>query len=313
MGHSWQPEGLIAVDKQGDAVLLLDPDTLTVRGRLSDLPDLPHELAIAPDRTRAYVPAYGDGIHGDNPHPNHLVCVIDLAAFSRATDIDLAPLEAPHTLRFAADGKLYIACENSARIAVYDPVTGRITASFATESTNSHRLCVLSHNGLVCTENEEDGSISFIDIAGCGLLGRLPLGHALAGIDASPDETNLVVSNAEKPSLTMIDPRTRQIVAQIKLTGHAKPAQVVRYSPDGRWLLVTGDHEPVVTLISTTTHAQTTLGVGAKPMDGAFHPDGRTLLVANEGDGTLSEIDLEALAVRRTVPCGQGCETLAYF
>ncbi|WP_214201598.1 YncE family protein [Novosphingobium profundi] len=277
------------------------------------MPDLPHELAITPDRTCAYVPAYGDGIHGDNPHPNHLVCVIDLATFARAPDIDLAPLEAPHTLRFAADGKLYIACENSARIAVYDPKSQRITSTFATRSSNSHRLCVLSRLGLVCTENEEDASVSFIDIAGGELADRLPLGHALAGIDACPDETVLVVSNAEAASLTLIDPRTRQIGAQIRLTGHARPAQVVRYSPDGRWLLVIGDHEPVVTLISTATHSQTTIGVGTKPMDGAFHPDGRTLLVANEKDGTLSEIDLEALTVRRTVLCGEGCETLAYF
>lgn len=90
----WQPRGLVAVDKQGDRILFLDPVSLEIESSIENMPTLPHELAIAPDRRRAYVPAYGAGIHGDNPHPNHLVSVIDLTNRKRIEDIDLSPLEA---------------------------------------------------------------------------------------------------------------------------------------------------------------------------------------------------------------------------
>jgi hypothetical protein len=39
-----------------------------------------HELAISPDHKTAYVPIYGDRIHGKNPHLGHLIAVFDLVA-----------------------------------------------------------------------------------------------------------------------------------------------------------------------------------------------------------------------------------------
>jgi YVTN family beta-propeller protein len=48
-------------------------------------------------------------------------------------------------------------------------------------------------------------------------------------------------------------------------------------------------------------------------MDMAFHHDGRTALVANQGDGTISVLDLEEGIVHRTIPAGDGIESLAFF
>ena len=38
-----------------------------------------HELLVVPETGLAYVPIYGDGIHGRNPNPGHTLCIIDLA------------------------------------------------------------------------------------------------------------------------------------------------------------------------------------------------------------------------------------------
>jgi YVTN family beta-propeller protein len=53
--------------------------------------------------------------------------------------------------------------------------------------------------------------------------------------------------------------------------------------------------------------------VGKDPMGFGFAPDGKTLLVANHGDGTVTVIDLKASKVTDTFKAGTGIETLAYY
>ena len=71
-------EGLVAIDKVGNRVLFLDPTNYALIFTLDGFAPRVHELLISEDHTRAFVPIYGDGIHGNNPHPGHLIAVIDL-------------------------------------------------------------------------------------------------------------------------------------------------------------------------------------------------------------------------------------------
>ncbi len=115
--------GLIAVDKMGAKVLFLDPVTYETQTVLDGFPRTVHELLVVPETGLAYVPIFGDGIHGRNPNPGHLLCVIDLHKRARVVDIDLRPYIAPHTLKLGPDGLIYITCENSAVVAVIDRKT----------------------------------------------------------------------------------------------------------------------------------------------------------------------------------------------
>src|SRR5947199_230627 len=96
--------GLIAVDKKGAKVLFLDPVSYETQTVLDGFRRTVHELLVLPEKGRAYVPIFGDGIHGRNPNPGHLLCVIDLHTRTRAPDIDLRPYIAPHTLKCGLDG-----------------------------------------------------------------------------------------------------------------------------------------------------------------------------------------------------------------
>ena len=80
---------------------------------------------MVPETGLAYVPIFGDGIHGRNPNPGHLLCIIDLEKRAHVGDIDLRPYIAPHTLKLGPDGLIYITCENSAVVAVIDRNTIR--------------------------------------------------------------------------------------------------------------------------------------------------------------------------------------------
>jgi DNA-binding beta-propeller fold protein YncE len=305
--------GIIAIDKQGDSILFLDAKTYTVLATIDRMPILPHELAISPDRRKAYVPAYGDGVHGENPHPNHVLTVIDLHQRRRLYDIDLSPFEAPHTLRFGKDGVLYVCCENSHAVVIVDSNSDRVTGSIETGSANTHRLAILPNSNLLFTDNEEDASISVIDLQEKRLINTIALPSKIAGIAASPDGISIVATDAEQPQLFIVDAKQWVLTSTIRLTGHQKGAQVARFSPSGKTLVVIGDHEPVVTLLDWPSLEQTALMVGNKPMAAACNFSETRLLVANEDDGTISIVDTEKKAPIDCVKAGRGCETLGYY
>jgi len=77
--------------------------------------------------------------------------------------------------------------------------------------------------------------------------------------------------------------------------------------------VVTATEEPLVTLLSADLDTQTTLEVHAAPMGVAFHPHGRTALVANHGAGRITVLDLESHTIKRDFACGVGVETLAFY
>jgi YVTN family beta-propeller protein len=58
---------------------------------------------------------------------------------------------------------------------------------------------------------------------------------------------------------------------------------------------------------------QQTMTVGKDPMGFAFAPDGKTVLVANHGDGTISVLDLGQGRVVSSFQAGSGVEALSYY
>jgi YVTN family beta-propeller protein len=310
-----ESSGLLAVDKRGNRVLFLNPETFAVQQELNAFPPRPHELLMLTPWGKAYVPIYGDGIHGDNPHPGHKVAVIDLRRREISGFIDMSPLRAPHSGQLGRDGKVYLCCENSAMVAVIDPATDKVEKTIPIPSHNAHRLTLSPSGRKLFTDNEEDASITVVDL--CEAEGRvidnILLPGPIAGIAASPKHPYLVASAADAPSLYVIDRQSHRIRQRLALPGHQQPCQVVRFSPDGEMLVAIGDGEPIVTLFDDLLNPLGDIVVGNKPMDGCFSADKQQLLIANEDDGTLSVIDLAQRKVIATPRVGTGCEILSYF
>src|SRR6266705_7157203 len=80
--------GMIAVDKIGTKVLFLNPQSFATEVVIDGFPRTVHELLVVPETGFAYVPIFGDGIHGRNPNPGHLLCIVDLARRELPGDID---------------------------------------------------------------------------------------------------------------------------------------------------------------------------------------------------------------------------------
>jgi DNA-binding beta-propeller fold protein YncE len=303
--------GLFAVDKMGGKVLFLDPHNYETMLVLDDFERVPHELLCVPQTSTAYVPIYGDGIHGRNPNPGHLLSVVDLEQRAHVADIDLSPYIAPHGLQIGPDGLLYVTCEDSAVVALVDLQKRALVGAIDTGSTNSHRLTISPDGRWLYTENEEDASVSIIDLPGRKLVRQVATPHPLAGLAISPDGKVLVTVDDEEPALVLIDTASFTIAGRVPLEGVPEPAQIARYSPDGQVLLVTSLRSATATVMDAKFERQTTLAVGLQPMDAAFH-QGR-LFVACQGDGSVHVIDLAARRVATQFKAGVGCETLAFF
>jgi DNA-binding beta-propeller fold protein YncE len=308
MAQAENARGMIAVDKMGGKVLFLNPATYATEVTIDGFPRTVHELLIMPEAGIAYVPIFGDGIHGRNPNPGHLVAVIDLIKRTHVRDIDMRPYIAPHTLRRGPDGLVYITCENSAVVAVIDPAEHKVIEVIDSGSTNGHRLVISSDGRWLYTENEEDATISVIDLTSRKLVRKIATPRPLAGIALSGDDRTVVAVDDEQPTLFLIDTARE---SEVPLDGVAAAAQIARYSPDFSLLAVTGIKSNTVSLIDASFREQQAIKVGSQPMDMAFRGD--ELFVACQGDGSVHVVDVPSARVKHSFQAGTGCESLGFF
>ena len=313
--------GLIVIDKIGRHVRFFDPSTFQeISSSALDVGVAPHDVAISPDHKTAYVPVYGDGVYGRNPHPGHTIAIIDLASRQVAGTIDVSPYQAPHGIQIDDAGKIYVTCDLSRKLLVIDPKkpdpkAPAIEAAIDTEGTG-HWSAVLPDASKAYVVNKDDRLfVSVIDRKSRKSIARIPAPHGTEGITASPDGMYVVAVDHAEPQILAISPATDTVSVTIPLQGNSKASFKPRFSLDGSKLLVCNLAERLVNIIDVADpHGkQQVLTVGKDPMGFAFAPDGKTALVANHGDGTISVIDLSQSRVVSSFMAGAGVEAMAYY
>jgi YVTN family beta-propeller protein len=311
MAAAEKSHGMIAVDKMGGKVLFLDPTTYETEVVIDGFPRTVHELLVIPETGLAYVPIFGDGVHGRNPNPQHSLCIFDLHKRAHVGTIDLRPYIAPHTLKLGPDGLIYITCENSAVVAVIDRKTNKVVEAIDSGSTNGHRLIIAPDGKRLYTENEEDATVSVIDLTTRSLLGKINTPRPLAGIAISADGRTVVAVDDAQPTLFLIDTEAGQVREEVVLKDVPKAAQIARYAPDNSLIGVTSLNSDMVSLIDPSLREQTAIKVGSQPMDMAFRGD--ELFVACQGDGSMHVIDIPNRRVKKSFHAGTGCESVGFF
>src|SRR5271168_2312806 len=285
--------GLIVIDKIGRHVRFFDPSTFQEISSV-EVGVAPHDVAISPDHKTAYIPVYGDGVYGKNPHPGHTIAIIDLASRTVAGTIDVSPYQAPHGIQIDDAGKIYVTCDLSRKLLVIDPKTRSIEAALDTEGTG-HWAAVLPDASKAYVVNKNDKLfVTVIDLKKRSIIARVPAPNGTEGIAASPDGKHVVAVDHSEPKILIIDTSTDTVAVTIPLQGNSKGSFKPRFSLDGSKLLVCNLSERLVNVIDIADpHGQQqVLTVGKDPMGFAPAPDGKTVLVANHGDGTVSVIDL---------------------
>jgi YVTN family beta-propeller protein len=108
-----------------------------------------------------------------------------------------------------------------------------------------------------------------------------------------------------------IDPNAAKVTREVRLEGVPKAAQIARYSSDDALLIVSSLNSNMVSLIDTSSGAQTAVPVGGQPMDFAFRGD--ELFVACQGDGSMHVIDIPGRRHKQSFKAGTGCESVGFF
>jgi len=306
--------GLIMIDKRGGYVRFFDPSTLKEISSLrTEAP--PHELAISADHKTAYVPLYGDGVYGNNPNPGHKIVVIDLPARKISGTIDVSPYLAPHGLQVDNNGLLYASCDTSRKLLVIDPKSGKIQAAIDTEGTG-HWSAVLPDGSKAYVANKDDRTfVSVIDLKARKMVGRVPMPKGTQGITASPDGKRVIAIDFIDPKFYVVDTTSDKIIDTVAVEKNTIGPFRARYSPDGGTLITVNHMNALANVFDARNlHApQKTLTVGQQAFGIAYSADGKTALVSNHGDGTISVIDLTKNQVSKTFTAGTGIETLAYY
>ncbi len=307
--------GLVMIDKRGNLVRFFDPATLKETGTV-DIGGPPHELAISPDKKVAYIPIYGDGVYGANPHPGHIIAIVDLTARKMTGTIDVSPAIAPHGLRVDDKGTLYAVCDLSRKLLVIDPKAKTVQASIDIEG-HGHWLAVLPDGSKAYTANKQDRLfVSVIDLKARKMTGRIEMPNGTQGIGMSLDGSRVVAADYAEPNIRVIDTATDKVIDVVKLDGVKGGGPFrLQYSPDGSRLLTTtlGVNLLNVFDASNLRGKQLVVPVGRDPFGVAFTRDGKTALVSNHGDGTISVVDVASGTVKSSFTAGTGIETLSYY
>uniref|UniRef100_UPI0026165AD2 YncE family protein n=1 Tax=Trebonia sp. TaxID=2767075 RepID=UPI0026165AD2 len=180
-------------------------------------------------------------------------------------------------------------------------------------SNKAHRIEVLPDGSKLYTENEEDTFGTVVDLATRRVIKKIPTPNGSAGVGMSPDGQTVIYVDAQEPQILVVDTASDEVRSTIRLAGHEKAAQIARYSPDGRHLVVTSFEAPLATVLSADLASQALLHLGQGPMNMAFHEDGETVVIANHNEGSLAVCNLKRGEVLRTVQAGVGVETLSFF
>src|SRR5437763_11243594 len=250
--------GLVAIDKRGCRALFLDPTSFQELASL-ELPPRPHEVAISADHDTAYVSIYGSGVYGNNPQPDQRIVALDLRARQIVATIDMAPFLAPHGLALGLDGLLYASCDQSGVVAIVDPVSGSVVGSMDVGSLGNHMITMLPDGSKLYSENEDQGSfVSVMDTRQRQRVGEVPLPGGALGLCASSDGRRVLVADGGEPCVLVIDAAVDQLVDRVRLDGYTHPAQRVRCSPDGHYVVVTADQEPLASVLSGDLTRQNT-------------------------------------------------------
>jgi len=212
-----------------------------------------------------------------------------------------------------ARGMVYVTAELDRKIVVIDGKTGRIVDTINHEGAG-HWLAVLPDGSKAYVANKDDKPfVTVLDLAARKQIGTVPMPRGTQGITASPDGKRIIAMDFAQPEIAVIDTATDAVLDRIALADTTDAAYKAYYSPDEKWLLTMAGSSISIFDAANLRAPQRTLKVGASPMGIAFSADGKTALVANHGDGTVSAVDIASATVTRTFKAGTGIETLTYY
>jgi hypothetical protein len=283
-------ETLAIVEKSAHRLAFYDLST----GQLADdigFPEFPHEIALDPDGSTAYVGHYG-AFNSVDPRPGGSeVFVIDLLARRLRHVIDFRPLRRLHGLQCDALGRLFVLAEaNDVLCVVGNPkVDDRPGRVVSTGGVKGHLIAVARDGEAVYCSNLLSHSITKV-APFCAAKTPMVIepGVKPEGLCLSADEDILYVLNRGDGTIAEIDTASCRVLRTANIRGEA--TRIYRYGSE-RLLLASYADESISILDRSTLREVAYLRLGGRATAASIHPERAEAFISLEND-QLVRIDL---------------------
>ena len=180
-------------------------------------------------------------------------------------------------------------------------------------STNGHRLIISPDGQRLYTENEEDGTVSVIDLPKRKLLGKIKTPRPLAGIAISADGRTVVAVDDAEPTLFLIDTAGGQRRAtRCGSKDVPKAAQIARYAPgqqpDRRHQPEQRHGQPDRPVVSRSRPRSRSAASRWTWRSAATNCSSPARATAR-----CTSIDIPARRAKQSFQAGKGCKSLGFF
>lgn len=297
---------LIVLNKDDATLAAIDPMTGTVLGTVPT-GEAPHEVVVADDAAVAFVANYGART------PGSTISVIDLSAMKAVRTVDVSPLRRPHGL-FYRGGELYFTAETNRIIARYDPAANVIDWMLGTGQAGTHMIWLNRDASRLIACNIGSNSMTIAERGANPAAWNetvVPVGKGPEGFDVSPDGRQIWAAHSRDGGVSIVDVEQKKVIDTFDL--HTKVSNRLKFTPDGKHVLISDDEAGEILVLDTATHAVTNrLALGKNPEGILIEPGGGHAYVAVNGDNNIAVIDLASMTVARRIPTGRGPDGMAW-
>ena len=293
------PGRLLVLLRDASVLAIVDPASGTVLGRVPTGRD-PHEVTASADGRLAFVASMVDGIS-----------VIDIAAQEEIRRVDPGPGSQTHDVLFA-EGKVYFTIEGYKSIGRYDPSTNEIDWTLGIGQDGTHLLVLDQDANTMFMPNTGSNSVTMVEGIMEGpsqsKLTVIPVpGELPEGIDLSPDGREIWTATRNDGGVSIIDVASRRVVQTLDLG--MKDANRLKFTPDGRVLIIDGEAASLVVIDAASRREITRVTLGQVDTgDGAVlvAPDGTRAYLGLRALDRVAVLDLNTLEITLEMPMGDG-------
>lgn len=311
--------GLIGIDKLGDAILFFDPQTLELQKTIPHKNH--HEVAISPDHKFAYASEFGKFFAGKFIESGTHISVVDLASKEIINRISTGDVKGPHAMRFDNNHNLWVIFEETGELGCVDTQSMMLVETHSIGAENQRPPFIeITPDGRYIYVSSKAGNLIVFDTTIRSVVDEIAVPKGTEGIAISPDGGKLYAAENTKQDLLEVEIATNKIISTISLKGavlsNPKTSRLIRlrFSPDGKYLVSTNYASGVMHIHDGRNPAEhVMLPIAKGPQGIAFDADGQHTLVSNHDCGLITRVHLQTQKAVECVPAGKGVEALTYF